>query len=351
MIDTVNKHNPVPGLGRIEASNPCFHPDTILETQHGPMKISEIKEATMVYSMDGNGKLVMRRASAAFCSKKDAELVRVCLNNGSSLVVTPDHKVKAGLFRRWMKKDDIVGGASWIPAGELTSDHYVIGLCRTRRGHAYAGVRLFSQDNDEEVMEHRFVYESVHGNIPRGYDIHHVDDDSYHNDIDNLKMLAHSEHSRHSIMSRPNNHQVLGPNGKFVASGKHGKKDIRGIPDHLATRWPNFPRVVEVIKLSEKSDVYDIQVDDTHCVIANGIVAHNCGEQFLHDGDVCNLGSINLEHFVSDGGVLCFEKLELVTRTAVRMLDNVIDISDFPVEKVQKTARNNRRLGLGVMGY
>jgi ribonucleotide reductase alpha subunit len=33
------------------------------------------------------------------------------------------------------------------------------------------------------------------------------------------------------------------------------------------------------------------------------------------------------------------------------MLDNVIDVSDFPVEKVQKTARNNRRLGLGVMGY
>lgn len=75
-----------------------------------------------------------------------------------------------------------------------------------------------------------------------------------------------------------------------------------------------------------------------------------CGEQWLHDGDVCNLGSINLAKFVKDGKV-DVDHLKEVTETATRMLDNVVDLSDFPVEKVNSTFRNNRRLGLGIMGF
>jgi len=75
-----------------------------------------------------------------------------------------------------------------------------------------------------------------------------------------------------------------------------------------------------------------------------------CGEQWLHDGDVCNLGSINLSKFVNDKQIN-EGRLKKVTEIAVRMLDNVIDLSDFPVEKVNKNFRNNRRIGLGIMGF
>lgn len=75
-----------------------------------------------------------------------------------------------------------------------------------------------------------------------------------------------------------------------------------------------------------------------------------CGEQWLHDGDVCNLGSINLAKFVTNGEI-DEARLKKTTRTSVRMLDNVIDLSDFPVEKVNSTFRNNRRIGLGIMGF
>ena len=75
-----------------------------------------------------------------------------------------------------------------------------------------------------------------------------------------------------------------------------------------------------------------------------------CGEQWLHDGDVCNLGSINLAKFVKDGQV-DETRLKYVTGIATRMLDNVIDLSDFPVEKVNTTFKNNRRIGLGIMGF
>jgi ribonucleoside-diphosphate reductase alpha chain len=63
-----------------------------------------------------------------------------------------------------------------------------------------------------------------------------------------------------------------------------------------------------------------------------------------------NLGSINLEKFVKDGRI-DRAKLRHVTRVAVRMLDNVIDLSDFPVERVNTTFRGNRRVGLGIMGF
>ncbi len=75
-----------------------------------------------------------------------------------------------------------------------------------------------------------------------------------------------------------------------------------------------------------------------------------CGEQWLHDGDVCNLGSINLAKFVKNGKV-DEVRLKEVTRISTRLLDNVIDLSDFPVEKVNNTFRNNRRIGLGIMGF
>eukprot|EP01114_Cavostelium_apophysatum_P019552 TRINITY_DN6338_c0_g1_i1.p1 TRINITY_DN6338_c0_g1~~TRINITY_DN6338_c0_g1_i1.p1 ORF type:complete len:738 (-),score=153.15 TRINITY_DN6338_c0_g1_i1:80-2293(-) len=80
-----------------------------------------------------------------------------------------------------------------------------------------------------------------------------------------------------------------------------------------------------------------------------------CGEQFLHDGDVCNLGSINLEKFVKCNSAgepeVDYEKLRHVTRVAVRMLDNVIDLTDFPSERVNTSFRANRRVGLGIMGF
>jgi len=75
-----------------------------------------------------------------------------------------------------------------------------------------------------------------------------------------------------------------------------------------------------------------------------------CGEQFLHAYDNCNLGSLNLAQFVKDGKV-DFARLKFSTRTAVRLMDNVIDKFDFPVEQVTELAKKNRRIGLGIMGF
>lgn len=76
-----------------------------------------------------------------------------------------------------------------------------------------------------------------------------------------------------------------------------------------------------------------------------------CGEVSLYDKEACNLGSINLEHFADvfkDGDVL--KRLLDTVRTAVRFLDNTIDLNTYPVDGIVEAVRRTRKIGLGVTG-
>jgi ribonucleoside-diphosphate reductase alpha chain len=65
---------------------------------------------------------------------------------------------------------------------------------------------------------------------------------------------------------------------------------------------------------------------------------------------VCNLGSINLaQHMGRDG--LDMEQLEATVRTAMRMLDNVIDINFYPTPEARRSNLQHRPVGLGIMGF
>jgi len=65
---------------------------------------------------------------------------------------------------------------------------------------------------------------------------------------------------------------------------------------------------------------------------------------------VCNLGSINLAYHVTDNGIDT-EKLEKTVTTAIRMLDNVIDINYYPVIEAENSNLRHRPIGLGIMGF
>ncbi len=75
-----------------------------------------------------------------------------------------------------------------------------------------------------------------------------------------------------------------------------------------------------------------------------------CGEQPLHPYDNCNLGAINLGVFVKDKKI-DYKRLGKATGTAIKMLDNVIDLFNFPVDKLDEVAQKNRKVGLGIMGF
>ena len=66
---------------------------------------------------------------------------------------------------------------------------------------------------------------------------------------------------------------------------------------------------------------------------------------------VCNLGSINLAQHVTETGHFDTEKLKKTVRTAIRMLDNVIDINYYAVPAARTSNMRHRPVGLGIMGF
>lgn len=79
-----------------------------------------------------------------------------------------------------------------------------------------------------------------------------------------------------------------------------------------------------------------------------------CTEITLNTSDeeiaVCNLGSVNLAAHVSHNGLM-LDKLKATVRTAMRMLDNVIDYNYYSVEKAKTSNQRHRPVGLGLMGF
>ncbi|MDA8345322.1 MAG: hypothetical protein M0Z66_07550 [Thermaerobacter sp.] len=146
------------------------------------------------------------------------------------------------------------------------------------------------------------------------------------------------------------------------ADGRH----LRLTPDHLVlttqgwiaaedlTPQHEIATAAGTTRLVSREDdgietVYDLTEPVTHSFVANGIVVHNCGEQPLPPFGNCNLGAINLAAFAKNGKV-DLRALAETTAVAVRFQDDVIDAGYYPLPEIEHWAKQERRIGLGIMG-
>jgi ribonucleoside-diphosphate reductase alpha chain len=129
------------------------------------------------------------------------------------------------------------------------------------------------------------------------------------------------------------------------------------------------PHTGEVMGSQNAREVYDLIVEMAYKNGEPGIVfldrinkdnptphlgkiesTNPCGEQPLLPNEACNLGSINLAMFVRDDQI-DWEALKQTVRLCVDFLDDVIDVSDFPLPQIDEMVKLNRKIGLGVMGF
>lgn len=79
-----------------------------------------------------------------------------------------------------------------------------------------------------------------------------------------------------------------------------------------------------------------------------------CGEIPLLPYESCNLGSIDVSRFVrgeGEGADTDWDDLARMTRTAVRFLDDVIEVNAYPIPETGEATRRSRKIGLGIMGF
>ncbi|MBC8526969.1 MAG: vitamin B12-dependent ribonucleotide reductase [Candidatus Cloacimonetes bacterium] len=129
------------------------------------------------------------------------------------------------------------------------------------------------------------------------------------------------------------------------------------------------PHTKKIVKKVKARDVFNIIIEMAHKNGEPGIVfvdrldrfnptpaigkieaTNPCGEQPLLPNEACNLGSVNLSLMVKDGKIN-WNLLKKTVCTATNFLDDVIDRSAFPLPEIEKMAKANRKIGLGVMGW
>lgn len=290
----------------------CCSGDTLVDTVDGQFKIKDlVGKQIALYSADSNGRRVIKKGRLVRQTQSLAQLYSLRISDGRVIRTTGNHlfRVKDGKALVWRRLDELRKGDVLLDVSveearlryvreEKYSEKAFTGTLvkgldgftriekktkRTCKGIQREkvevdGITFYEMDNGYFVGKseregkilhlHSYLWEKENGNIPEGYEVHHIDRNRKNNSLDNLALLPMPEH-------------------RYIhGCGKHNsKEDMRDravkatyIRKRLKEAKVLYPDVVvDSVQLDNVEPVYNLEVDGTHCFsVFGGIIIHNC---------------------------------------------------------------------------
>lgn len=163
------------------------------------------------------------------------------------------------------------------------------------------------------------------------------------NDITNFNLSVGLTEAFMEAVEKGEDYDLIDPHTKQPC----GKKNARALFDEIVeAAWSN----------GEPGIIFLDRLNRDNVVPAQGEIesTNPCGEQPLLPYESCNLGSINLTKMLkktASGYEIDWADLRETVFQAVHFLDNVIEINNYPLQKIDETTKATRKIGLGVMGF
>lgn len=387
-LSAINKENNGYYMYNINECNPCFTGETMIAVADGRNAVSikqladENKEF-LIYSTKykmkkWNRTPEIKKAKAFKTGEK--EVLTIVLSNGSSFECTPDHLLALPNGTFIQAKDSL---------GEVLQKFYT--FSNKNNNKSYRHINSITNCHSKQC---RLIY-NYYNKLEQGTVIHHKDHNSINDLIDNLQALTKEEHDKLTGEEhKGNNNPIFKTNmewtkwdwarkNRFANARKYNwtderlKKELeiydrenpeptRDITDKNIYMNQDV-QVIDVIRNGKVAPVYDITVEDNHnfyiitktdddkYLNCSGVLVHNCGETSMPIYNVCDLGSIKLSTFVenpfTNEAKIDWERLIKSIHIGVRFLDNVLDATQLPLDKVKHNVKKERRIGLGFTAY
>jgi len=340
-LDTVNKYNNGYYDFEIQEVNPCGEicviGDTKVNTDFGILRIKDLierfnnGEKIKVYSVNKKGELELNTVEWGGKTGVNSQLIEIELKNGKTLKVTPNHKLFISPTQTMTAKEYLeMWNNLGVRAKRRGEYPHLVHLNRSMRNEHYIKVKASTQK--EYILEHHLNYGEK---IEEGWNVHHLDENTLNNSKENLEKMLHGEHSRISNEGHPDYSQGV----------KVKKKSILKQTGDVSNTGS-----IKNVKWGETEDVYDITVSENHNFFAEGVLIHNCMPPY----SLCCLSSINLTKYVvepfTSAARFDYKGFSDTVGIGVRFLDNVLDATKYPLQKIEDVSKLWRRIGLGFTG-